>query len=191
MARVSKSDIAGWVGGLSTPIPSGFFVAMAGRESGYDPANVTHEDNGEDSIGLFQVNAGEASSVGYDGADLTDPQVNTAVIVALMNRNLNSLALKYGFSYDSPPSDIWYYLAASHNAGLGKVESWIDEQNGAIDWSLTVENHPKFVTIAKGYAQEIGDAAKSNFIPALSNTTIIVILLIAGAILVEYSARSI
>lgn len=152
MARVDPSLIAGWASDATALIPSDFFVRMAKRESGYDAANVTHEANGKDSVGLFQINSDESP-----GVDLYDPVANTRAIVGLMVKNLTALANRYNFSLSDVPDDAWYYLAASHNAGLGKVYQWIDESG--LDWDATKAAHSTFVTIAKNYAQYIGDGA--------------------------------
>lgn len=163
--RLSADQVAQMMERISALVPSSFYVAMAGRESSFDPNNVTHETNGQDSIGLFQVNADEARQAGYAGADLKDPEVNGHVISYLMEHNLQTLATKYGFAAGSPPPDVWYYLATSHNAGLGRAEMWIDEQGGRLSWAETKNNHPTFVTIARGYADEIGNAARAGGAP--------------------------
>jgi len=153
---LSRDDVDTLIGSLTSVIPSGFFYAMGQRESNLNPNNVTPEGNGTTSIGVWQVNAEEAAAAGVTG-DLKDPSNNASVIVYKMTQNLYALANKYGFNAEAPPDDAWYYLAASHNAGLSRIEGWIDETG--VDWQATKAKHPTFVTIAKGYADYIGNAA--------------------------------
>lgn len=160
--RLSEDQVRALAEKYSALVPSEFYVRMARRESGNDPANVTHEGNGTDSVGLWQVNAEEARAAGLGGANLKDPEVNARIIAFKMERNLQALATRYHFDVAHPPPDVWYYLAASHNAGLGRVQGWIDENGGRLSWSETVGRHANFETIKKGYAQFIGDGASGS-----------------------------
>jgi hypothetical protein len=182
---VKAADIERWISSLTTVIPPGFFDAMAVRESNRSTTSTLAEGNGQISKGLWQVNDGEAASVGVHG-DLYDPLVCATAIVGLMNRNLDALVAKYGLDAGGTgvlPNDVWYYLAASHNAGLSRVEGWLDEQGGVVDWSLTKENHPTFVTIARGYADDIGDAAQPGLLAGVDKVDVTLIIVAIGAAL--------
>lgn len=161
MARLSENEVRALAEKHSALVPSEFYVRMAKRESDYNPRSTMKEGNGTTSIGLWQVNAEEAKAAGVTG-DLYDPDNNATVIAYKMEHNLQLMAQKYSFSVSNPPPDVWYYLAASHNAGLSRVMGWIDENRGRLAWAETKAKHPTFVTIAKGYADYIGDGASGS-----------------------------
>lgn len=143
MIRVSPSSVEDFARANSSILPPEFVsgIALAEVRGGsIDAEGITREPNGTDSIGVCQVNAGEATSVGYDGADLTDPETNVIVFCLLMERNLAVIEMKAGLSTPLP-KDVWYYLAWSHNQGIGAVEKSIAAYS--LDWTVFVERNAR------------------------------------------------
>ncbi len=175
MAKVSDDQIAQWAAVYSPRIPGNFFTAMTYRESGGNPDSTMHESNGTISKGLLQLNDEEAANVGEKGANLYDPETNVRVAAKVFEKRLDSLLSAGSVSLDQAVPAVWYFLAFAHNAGLGKALEYLKEVGG-LYWDQVKAKHSTFSTIAKGYADYIGDKASgSPFVSALASVSDFVI----------------
>lgn len=130
--------------GASHAIPPGWFLAIASRESGYvlGSGYVTNEYDTDfntdgtvrkQSGGLYQLDTGVLKDHGIIATDaqLADPAQVTIWFARVMEANLQQIAGQaeaaydkpgnIQFPWDQPPPDALYYLALSHNLGLGSV----------------------------------------------------------------------
>lgn len=173
MADVSPDDILSWVAATGTAIPGQFCVNAAKRESSLRnlaPA----QDNTQVSVGLFQMNAEEAQNAGLSYDDLRDPQQNTIAYVKNQEIRADKIAAAAGVDdwRTSAPDDFWYYLAAAHNAGTGKILEWIN-RDGGLHWDITAPKEATFNGDGAivGYSKFIGDGAiQSRAQSAVQNT---------------------
>lgn len=133
--RWSPQQVADAWQRYSTRIPVSFAVGTVTRESGFDPLCRTPEGNGTISLGLYQVNAGEAAQAGEAGADLTDGETCTRIYARLAESRLDSILL-YG---DREP-DVWAYLGTAHNQGLGAVQTTLSKY--PMDWTAYKSRNP-------------------------------------------------
>lgn len=118
-------------------IPTSFAIGTATVESDFDPLCTTIERGGASptSKGLYQVNDGEAASVGEPGADLLDAETCTRVYANLAAGRLETLR---GWGAREP--DIWAYLGLAHNQGMGAAQTTI--QNYGADWDAYKARNP-------------------------------------------------
>jgi hypothetical protein len=135
MSSATSSDIQGWVGDPWAGFVEGIARAEHGRTTAVNiPAgDPTQEPNGTTSLGLCQINAGEAQSVGYSEADMLDPQKNAlafAALCAIRGPKLVAVGVQEG------SRDYYVWLAFYHNGGGGPAlafaqgQSWTDKRGG-------------------------------------------------------------
>lgn len=134
--RVTPSDAAALWSKYSS-IPTSFAIGTATVESDFDPLCTTIERGGASptSKGLYQVNDGEAASVGEPGANLLDPETCTRVYANLAAGRLESLR-----SWGASEPDIWAYLGLAHNQGLAAAHTTIG--NYGADWNAYKARNP-------------------------------------------------
>lgn len=145
-AKTARNDIAGADAALY-PVPNwepkgGFAVnrallyAVMRQESGFEPTAESHKG----ATGLMQIMPRTASyiakksglSLGQSKKDLMNPETNLALAQSYMERILADEAVK---------GDL-FLLAASYNAGPGRVAEWKDSVSYEDDPLLFLESIP-------------------------------------------------
>lgn len=72
-------------------LPPNLLSSLCYVESAHDVNAIHHDDGGEDSIGICQVQLSTANTVGFRGTakELLDPEVNTIVAAAILKYQMS------------------------------------------------------------------------------------------------------
>lgn len=141
--KVGSADIAAAVSAAQTTVPLQYFLGTAEHESTFETSLSTYEpNNGTYSNGIYQINAEEAQSVGFDPADVYDLGKATIIMARLAEHRAAVIRQTVGLAADGSQDipDLWAFVAVAHNRGTGSVTSWLATPN-PLDWPTYVAQY--------------------------------------------------